>query len=58
MKKMILSAAILLSSAVLFAQSEKYTGAMKKNLAAMDSAFRNPPDLLVVSNNFERIAVA
>ncbi|MEJ7588700.1 MAG: hypothetical protein WKI04_14160 [Ferruginibacter sp.] len=58
MKKIMLSAAILFSSAVLFAQSEKFTAAMKKNLAALDTSFKNPPDLLIVANNFERIAAA
>ncbi|MEP7108750.1 MAG: hypothetical protein ABI760_12230 [Ferruginibacter sp.] len=56
MKKIILSALILLVSTFLFAQSEKFTAAMKKNLAAMDSSFRNPPELLTLGNNFERIA--
>jgi hypothetical protein len=58
MKKLILSTIVLLASIVAFAQSEKFTAAMKKNLAAMDSAFKTPPDLLNVSNNFERIANA
>jgi hypothetical protein len=58
MKKLILSTIVLLVSVVTFAQSEKYTAAMKKNLTAMDSAFKTPPDLLNVSNNFERIANA
>jgi hypothetical protein len=43
---------------MLFAQSENYTGAMKKNLAAMETSFKNPADLLALANNFERIAVA
>ena len=58
MKKLILSATVVLSAFVAFGQSEKFTAAMKKNLSAMDSAFKNPPDLLNVSNNFERIATA
>ncbi|MEO6358541.1 MAG: hypothetical protein ABIU77_14465 [Ferruginibacter sp.] len=58
MKKLILSTIVLLASIVAFAQSEKFTAAMKKNLAAMDNAFKTPPDLLDVSNNFERIANA
>ena len=53
-----LSVAIIFMSAVLFAQSEKFTMAMKKNLAEMDSSFKNPPLLLTLSNNFERIATA
>ena len=31
---------------------------MKKNLAAMDTAFQNPSSLLALANNFERIATA
>ena len=58
MKKSILSTIVLLASVVTFAQSEKYTAAMKKNLAAMDSSFKNPPELLNLANNFERIASA
>ncbi len=58
MKKLILSTAVLLATFVAVAQSEKFTAAMKKNLSAMDSAFQNSPDLLNVSNKFERIATA
>lgn len=58
MKKVLLSALVLFITIVATAQSEKYTAALKKNMAAMDSSFANPPNLLVVSNNFERIAVA
>lgn len=53
-----LSALIFLLSSLLFAQSEKFTAAMKKNLAELDSSFKNPPNLLTVANNFERIAAA
>lgn len=56
MKKLFLSAIILCLTSSIFAQNEKYVAAMKKNLAAMDSAFKNPADLLSVANNFERIA--
>ena len=31
---------------------------MKKNLAALDTSFKNPVDLIKVANNFERIASA
>lgn len=41
-----------------FAQSEKYTAAMKANLSALDTSFKNPADLLAMANNFERIASA
>lgn len=58
MKKIILSIAIVSISTLLFAQSEKFTEAMKKNLAALDTSFRNPVNLLTVANNFERIAAA
>ena len=58
MKRFILSAGLLLASTIMFAQTEKYTAAMKKNLEALDTSFRNPPSLLIVSNNFERIAAA
>src|SRR6187200_32243 len=58
MKKIILSIVCLVSVAVLFAQSEKFTAAMKKNLDALDTSFKNPPSLLIVANNFERIAAA
>ncbi len=58
MKKVFLSTIVLLVAVVVFAQSEKFTTAMKKNLAAMDSSFKNPTDLLTLGNNFERIAMA
>ena len=31
---------------------------MKKNIAALDTSFKNPQDLLTLANNFERIANA
>ncbi len=40
------------------AQSDRYLGAMKKNLAALDTAFRSPGSLLSLANQFERIALA
>lgn len=58
MKKLLLIAGgcvLMLSS---FAQSEKFTTAMKKNLSELDSAFKNPAYLLSLANNFERIANA
>lgn len=58
MKKIFLIAAgcfLMLSS---FAQNEKFVGAIKKNLAEMDSAFKNPAYLLSLANNFERVANA
>ena len=56
MKKLILSTAIVFLSPILFAQSEKFTAAMKKNLAAIDTSFQNPVSLLGLANNFEQIA--
>jgi len=41
-----------------FSQSDRYLGAMKKNMDAIDSSFRNPADLVALANNFERIANA
>jgi hypothetical protein len=58
MKKLFLIAAITLLSTAAFAQSEKYVGAMKANIAKMDSAFKNSADLQTLANSFERIAVA
>jgi len=58
MKKIILSVLSLLFSVFIFAQSERYTAAMKKNLDALDTSFKTPQSLLSVANNFERIATA
>jgi hypothetical protein len=58
MKKLsLLSIAVLLAVSS-FAQNEKYIGAMKKNLAAIDTSFKNPADLLNLANSCERIANA
>ncbi|MFT3682994.1 MAG: hypothetical protein QM791_22230 [Ferruginibacter sp.] len=58
MKKLSVLPIVLLLSIASFAQSEKFTSAMKNNLAAMDTAFSNPANLLKLANNFERIAKA
>ena len=58
MKKLLLLALILFITITSFSQSEKFTQAMKKNLAAMDSSFKNPSELLKLANSFERIATA
>jgi hypothetical protein len=58
MKKLFLSVAVLFVAFAAIAQSEKFTAAMKKNLAALDTSFKNPADLLTVANNFERVATA
>jgi hypothetical protein len=55
MKKLIILSAIIITSLSSFAQSEKYTGAMKKNIAQIDSAFNNPDAFLGLANTFERI---
>lgn len=58
MKKLFLSTTVLLITVAVLAQNEKFTTVMKKNLAAMDTSFRNPANLLAVANNFERVASA
>ncbi len=57
MKKTLLSITIFCSCTMLFAQSEKYTEAMKKNIGMLDSSFQkgNSAEL---ANNFERIGDA
>lgn len=58
MKRIILSTLCLVSSLFVFAQSDRFTQAMKKNLDALDTSFKTPATLLAVANNFERIAIA
>ncbi len=58
MKKLLLVSAILIMAQGLYAQSDKYTAAMKKNIAAIDSSFRNPANLVSLANTFERIGMA
>ena len=58
MKKILLLSAILISASCLQAQSDKYTAAMKKNIAAIDSSFKNPASLIPLANTFERIGLA
>jgi hypothetical protein len=58
MKKFLLISILALACSATFAQSEKYTEAMKTNIAMIDSAFKNPPALLTLANTFERIATA
>ncbi len=58
MKKLFLSSIVLFISIAVFAQSDKFAAAMKKNLATMETSFSNPPDLITSANNFERIANA
>ncbi len=57
MKKFLLTAfTIVLAAMSIFAQSEKYTSAMKKNIAGIDAGFKNPAEFLTLANSFERIA--
>jgi hypothetical protein len=58
MKKLFLLVAVAFLNTVSFAQSEKYMATMKSNIAAIDSAFKNPASLLDLANKFERIATA
>ncbi|MFN8308234.1 MAG: hypothetical protein U0T79_15790 [Ferruginibacter sp.] len=58
MKKIILAVAFLSAATAASAQSERYMAAMKSNITAIDTSFRNPANLLSLANNFERIANA
>ena len=58
MKKIFLIAAVSFLATVTFAQSEKYMASMKANIAAIDTSFKNPANLLDLANKFERIATA
>ena len=58
MKKLFLLAAVAFLATTTFAQSEKYMATMKSNIAAIDSSFKNPQNLLTLANNFERIATS
>ena len=58
MKKLFLLAAIAFLATTTFAQSEKYMATMKSNIAAIDSSFKNPQNLLTLANNFERIGTS
>ena len=58
MKKIIFSAVLALIATASFAQSDKFMAAMKSNIAAIDTSFKNPANLLTLANNFERIATA
>lgn len=57
MKKVLLFLAVITFSTTLFAQSDKYVPAMKKNLAMLDSATIKG-NMTELANNFERIASA
>ena len=58
MKKLFLMAAVSFLAISTNAQSEKYVASMKSNIAAIDSSFKNPANLLALANKFERIATA
>ena len=55
MKKITFISLFSFFSLITFAQSEKYTNAMKKNIALLDSAFAKPDNFLSIANTFERI---
>lgn len=57
MKKALLLITVLYSYNILFAQSDKYATAMKKNISLLDSAFQKG-NFAELSNNFERIGDA
>ena len=58
MKKLTLLIIITCFTIAAFAQSEKYMASMKSNIAAIDTSFKNPANLLALANKFERIAIA
>ncbi len=58
MKKLFFFTALAILSIAAYSQSDKYVAAMKNNIAAIDTSFNNPANLLSLANNFERIASA
>jgi len=58
MKKITLISLLSFFSLITFAQSEKYTNAMKKNIILLDSAFAKPDNFLSLANTFERIGTS
>lgn len=58
MKKFILITVVIFLAAHASAQSDRYIAAMKSNIGAIDSSYKNPSNFLVLANNFERIATA
>jgi len=58
MKKITLFSLLSFFSLITFAQSEKYTNAMKKNIILIDSAFAKPDNFLSLANTFERIGTS
>jgi hypothetical protein len=58
MKKLLLIAVLVISAKCLQAQNDKYFAAMVKNIAAIDTSFKNPANLISLANTFERIGLA
>ncbi len=58
MKKLFLLTVVTFLTAAAFAQSDKYVANMKANIAAIDTSYKNPANLLDLANKFERIATA
>ena len=58
MKKIILLSIISIISLTTIAQSEKYLGAMKKNIAMLDSGYAKPDNFIGLANTFERIGTS
>jgi hypothetical protein len=58
MKKLIIITIAIVLSLSPFAQSEKFTTAMKAAIAEIDASFAKPANFLTLANKFERIAVA
>lgn len=58
MKKLIIFSITCLFGHLVKAQSAKFAPVMKANIMAIDTSFRNPENLLVLANTFERIASA
>lgn len=58
MKKFILFFSLMAIIMSASAQSEKFINVMKSNIAAIDTSFKNPDNLLSLANYFERIAIA
>jgi hypothetical protein len=57
MKKTILTVFAIVATVAAFSQSERYTSAMKQNIAMLDSSLSNGK-IIDLSHNFERIADA
>jgi len=58
MRSLFLCAFMVIGTTIASAQDAKFQSAMKNNIAALDTSFRNSQNLLSVANNFERIAMA